>query len=161
MTPATSRRTAGRQALACLVALLAAGCATGRAPDGGAPAAVETGPRAPGPAPVTVTPARFDAYLLAMANIRAARPTFAAIGASEGDIREEMREAVERAGLTLEEFREIHRQVQADPALRAEAESRLAAAERAGPAPAAQPGASGAAGGGAAAPAAPAAAPKP
>jgi hypothetical protein len=140
MTRAVSCRTAAGVALAGLVALLATGCATGKAPGRPAATGAEARPPAPSPAPVTVTPARFDAYLLAMRNIRAAHPSFLAIGANEAAVREEMREAVGRAGLRLEEFRDIHRQVQADPALRAEAESRLSGAgPAAGPVPAPSP----------------------
>ncbi len=130
MLPA--RRRARRTAvLVGLAGLLAAGCAAGReerptaAPP---PPLAAPPPAAPSPAPLTVTPARLDAYVLAVQNIRAAHPRFLQEGLSEAQVREEMRAAVGRAGLTLEEFRNIHRQVEADPALRAEVRSRLAAA---------------------------------
>ncbi len=140
MTLAVSCRTTAGAALAGLVAFLALGCATGETPGRPAATGAEARPPAPSPALLTVTPARFDAYLLAMRNIRAAHPNFLAMGADEAAVREEMREAVERAGLRLEDFRDIHRQVQADPVLRAEAESRLAgAAAAAEPAPAPRP----------------------
>ncbi len=77
------------------------------------------------PAPVTMTPVRFDAYLLALRNIYAAHPTFVVAGSNPEVVREEMRDAVGRAGLTLEEFRSLHAQVHADPFLKAEAQRRL------------------------------------
>ncbi|HEX7127311.1 MAG TPA: hypothetical protein VF406_16260 [Thermodesulfobacteriota bacterium] len=81
----------------------------------------------PRPAPVTVTPVRFDAYLLALRNIREVYPAFVAAG-NQQVVGDEMREPVARAGLTLEEFRTLHAQVQADPMLKAEADRRLAGA---------------------------------
>lgn len=116
-------------ALAVLLALPAA-CATRReAADDEADArrADLPAPMAT-PAPVTVTPVRFDAYLLALQNVREAYPAFVAAGGSQEVIGEELREQVARAGLTLQEFRSLHRQVQADPMLKAEADRRLAAA---------------------------------
>jgi hypothetical protein len=79
------------------------------------------------PAPVAVTPVRFDAYVLALENIRAAHPQFVQVGENPMEVREEMREAVSRAGLTLEEFRQLHQQVEADATLKGEAERRVAA----------------------------------
>ncbi|HEY8369137.1 MAG TPA: hypothetical protein VIM86_07445, partial [Thermodesulfobacteriota bacterium] len=69
-------------------------------------------PSIPRRAAVTVTPVRFDAYLLALRNIRDTYPAFAA-GGNQQVVGDEMREPVARAGLTLEEFRSLHAQVQA------------------------------------------------
>lgn len=107
-------------ALAILVVLPACAARRGAEPPA-APAALPT------PAPVTVTPARFDAYVLALRNVRAAHPTFGDEGPDRLAVRETMREAVAKAGLTLEEFANLHDQVQADPVLKAEAERRVAA----------------------------------
>lgn len=160
MTLSTGRRITHTAAVAGLAVLLAAGCATR---GDGRPEVAAAPPAAPAaPAPLSVTPARLDAYVLAVQNIRAAHPRFLGEGAGESQIREEMRAAVGRAGLTLEEFRNIHRQVEADPALRAEVQSRLSAASQAGPGTGAP--ATGASGTGAGSPAAqpaPAATPGP
>jgi hypothetical protein len=90
------------------------------------------------PAPLSVTPVRFDAYILALRNIRDTHPTFVAAGAGPAAVREEMREPVARAGLTLDEFRSLHAQVQADPVLKGEADRRLAAVPARGSASGAQ-----------------------
>lgn len=109
----------------CLLALaavlaLAGGCAAAR----GDRVAEETA--RPTPPPLTMTPVRFDAYVLALRNIQAMHPTLVGPGGSPTVVREEMREAVGQAGLTLEEFRALHAQAEADPVLRAEAEFRAA-----------------------------------
>ncbi|HEU5320416.1 MAG TPA: hypothetical protein VFX28_06420, partial [Methylomirabilota bacterium] len=117
-----------------LVAALAMGlgaCASPR--DREAEVAAPPAARPAPPAPLTVTPSRFDAYLLAVQNIRAAHPRLVEVGERPAEVTEAMREAVGRAGLTLEEFRHLHRQIEADPVLKAEAGRRLAAGARARP----------------------------
>jgi hypothetical protein len=110
-----------------LVAVLTASCASR-----GEHASEETAAPvlASSPLPVSVTPARLDAYLLARENIRAAHPELVEVGANPSAVREELREAVSRAGLTLEEFEQLHRQVDASPELAAEVDRRLAATRR-------------------------------
>jgi hypothetical protein len=114
--------------VAALLAAALAGCASrGERPAADTDLEAPVPKAAATPAPVAMTPVRFDAYVLALENIRAAHPQFVQVGENQLEVREEMRDAVSRAGLTLEEFRQLNRQVEADPTLKTEAERRMAA----------------------------------